>query len=558
MEARCFEVKTEEAGQRLDFFLSRRLAGALSRAKIKRHILEGLARLNGLAQDRPDRLLQAGERVEILLALTPAPPGAEPGELPVLYQDEDLAVLNKPAGLSVHPSPGEPSGTLVNRLLARFPSLRAQEGERPGIVHRLDKDTSGLLLAALREDSRLALSAAFAARLPRKEYLALVYGVPSPGAGVIDAPLGRHSRQKTKMTVRPKDGRPARSDYRVLHAEPRGRFSLLAVRIHTGRTHQIRVHLAHIGHPVMGDARYADPQTAARALGGQAGAERDDFWRAPASRQLLHAWKLAFPHPCRRDAAGGPLELSFVCPPPEDFIEAALALSARTRRLILTGNPGCGKSSALRLLRERGVPVWSADQAVARLYAPGADGWLLLRRRFGMRFMAEAPGLAPPPIDKKALFAAMCAEPGLRREVERLIHPLVQADMRLFFQGLERLSPPCPLAAAEIPLHFEGAPHAADSGADERPLVAGVHCPLEIRAARLRQNRSWSEAMIARMESWQWPEEKKMAAADFVLDNSGPPDKLALEVDGLLRLLEEKRLQSRAGLEQTLRGLMQG
>ncbi|MCL1889708.1 MAG: dephospho-CoA kinase [Desulfovibrionaceae bacterium] len=574
MELRSFTVEAEEALSRLDVFLSRRLQGEFSREKIKRRILEGMALVDGQLAPQPGRELLAGQKVELALPEMKAGPKAEDGELQVLYQDEDLAVLNKPAGLSVHPSPGEPSGTLLGRLLAHFPALTAQGGDRPGLVHRLDKDTSGLMLIALNEGSRLAMSAAFAGRLPRKEYLALVYGRPAPLQGVIEAPLGRHSRQKTKMAVLPKGGRPARSDYRTLYSDPSGRFSLLAVRIHTGRTHQIRVHLAHIGHPVIGDGRYAQRPAAARALdAAQLSPAQEEFLRGLAQGQLLHAWQLDFPHPGELMSQGLSVRspsfeisretapLHFACPPPDRFIQAALALSGRLQRLVITGNPGCGKSSLLKILRNRGLPVWSADQSVARLYEPGADGWRIIRKRFGNRFIPEqAESGSVPLIDKKALFAAMAADQTLRREVEGLIHPLVLAEQEHFFQNLDVLPLAAPLAAVEVPLYFEsrlsaktGQAGAAGGEGRAAPLVAAVRCPLDIRAQRLKRNRGWSAWMIAQMEGWQWPEEKKYAAADFIVDNSGPPDALEAEADKLVSSLEKRRAEIRAVLEKKLR-----
>jgi 23S rRNA pseudouridine1911/1915/1917 synthase len=586
----AFEAAEDSAPCRLDVFLSCRLREELSREKIKKAILGGRARIDGVIHTRPGRMLLPGERVE--LTLPAVSPGLQPEAkaLSILYQDEDLVVLNKPAGISVHPAPAEPAGTLAHRLLARFPSLALLEGDRPGIVHRLDKDTTGIMLAALNEQSRLRLAGSFAARLPRKEYLALVYGVPARDSGVISAPIGRHGSQRTKMAVRPRDGRPALSEYRTLYADPGGRFSLLAVLLHTGRTHQIRVHLAHIGHPVIGDGVYADPRVWREALGLRLSREealeksgtsrefparRDDFRRALAGHQLLHAWKLDFPHPRETDSSGQPQKLSFCCPPPEDFIRAGLSLSTRLQRLVLTGNPGCGKSSVLSALRERGLPVWSADQAVAALYAPGADGWQMLRGRFGQRFLEESPDSSGGAVNKKALFAAMCGNEVLRLEVEALVHPLVRGAMDDFFRALDTLPLPFPWAAAEVPLYFEAlgtsfrsagpgslsgrragaSGHSAPAG--ELPLITiGIHCPLEIRSRRLSMNRGWTEGMIARMEGWQLPEDKKMSAADLVLDNSGGMDSLSLEVEKLLKVLRELRAERQKKLESLLRGLV--
>ena len=575
-----FTCEGHPVAQRLDAWLGRELEGRLSREKIKKAILLGRARLNGQVCLLPKARVRPGDRLELDLggefALELAggdiPPAPERKELNILYQDADLAVLNKPAGLTVHPCPSCPSGTLVNRLLAHFPELAlgsaqtsGQPVSRPGIVHRLDKDTTGLMLVALREETRLALATAFAERQVYKEYLALVHGVPSAPAGRIDAPLGRHPRQKTKMAVLEKGGREALSDYRTLYADPAGKFALLAVRIHTGRTHQVRVHLHRLGHPIIGDSTYFD-QTAVRSLlpGCTTPEAARSFMRSIAERPLLHAWKISFIHPNR---SGSEEEMSFTCPPPPDFYRAARLLARETRRLVLTGNVGCGKSSVLELFRKKGVPVWSADRAVAESYRAGGDGWRVLHAAFGGRFTPEdGEG-----VDKKALFRAMYDDEAMRREVERLVHPIVRQSQEDFFRehdfwrragcdGQARPGGDQPdgsvpglpdLAVAEIPLFFESARPRDRRGL----LVLGVHCPLAVREERLRRHRGWPDEMIAKMESWQWEENKKMQACDLVLDNGGPLEKLEPGLDAVLAQLsglERKRLD---GLEAEMRAL---
>lgn len=625
-----FTAGEDDAGngpERLDRFLCRRLDGLISREKIKKYILEGRVSLDGEPCLSPKRAVLIGETVR--LCPPEAAPGlpAEAGELEIVYEDEHLAVLVKPHGLSTHPSPNEPSGTLVNRLLARFPALRELEGERPGIVHRLDKDTTGLLLVALNEPARLELAGAFARREVGKEYLALVYGVPRPGQGRVEAPIGRDVRNKTRMAVYAKarpsldhGAREARSDYRTLYADPLGRFALLAVRLHSGRTHQIRVHLTHIGHPIVGDKVYTDEAAVKKALSPRGlEAELRSWLSGLADHQLLHAWRLHFAHPAEgaegaepakgteglevavdvqgaesEGAASTEGEMRFCADPPPDFKNAALALSDRLLRVVLTGNPACGKSSVLKLLREHGLPVWSADAAVAREYRAGADGWRLLRAQYGDRFLLPEKGSAPNgsaadgsadgraltgaapvagnaagnyaanptgyqagDVDKNALFRAMCADDRLRRDVEGIIHPIVLAAMLAFWEGLDAPPPAAPTAVAEVPLYLESAgsgrnapgearPGGAPAGlfpgfAPARPLLVGIHCPFSERARRLRENRSWPEAMIEKIESWQWPEEKKMAACDLVIDNSGSPEQLAAEVRSVLARLEALR-----------------
>ena len=303
-EERVFIVPAEAAGMRLDKFLADHLAD-ISRSRIQGWIEEGRVTLDGRPA-RPSTRLDPGQCVRVFI---PPPEEVrilpEPIPLDILYEDEHLLVINKPAGMVVHPAPGHTSGTLVNALLARFPAWaeldwwESEEDEeeagadypRPGIVHRLDKDTSGLLIVAKSAGARSALQAQFQARQVEKVYLALVHGVPPAPAGLIDAPIGRDPRQRKRMAV-VAEGRPAVTAYRVL--EPLGEYALLEVMPKTGRTHQIRVHLAFIGHPVVGDEVYGRRRS-----------------RLACPRQFLHAARLSFRHP----VTGRPMEFSAPLPP---------------------------------------------------------------------------------------------------------------------------------------------------------------------------------------------------------------------------------------------------
>ena len=303
-EERVFIVPAEAAGMRLDKFLADHLAD-ISRSRIQGWIEEGRVTLDGRPA-RPSTRLDPGQRVRVFI---PPPEEVrilpEPIPLDILYEDEHLLVINKPAGMVVHPAPGHTSGTLVNALLARFPAWaeldwwESEEDEeeagadypRPGIVHRLDKDTSGLLIVAKSAGARSALQAQFQARQVEKVYLALVHGVLPAPAGLIDAPIGRDPRQRKRMAV-VAEGRPAVTAYRVL--EPLGEYALLEVMPKTGRTHQIRVHLAFIGHPVVGDEVYGRRRS-----------------RLACPRQFLHAARLSFRHP----VTGRPMEFSAPLPP---------------------------------------------------------------------------------------------------------------------------------------------------------------------------------------------------------------------------------------------------
>lgn len=298
---------------RLDAWLALRRHD-ISRARWQHLIKEGRVRVNGLAA-KPSRPLRSGDVVDYTL-----PPSRtvdlapEPIPLDVLFEDGDLIVVNKPPGLVVHPAPGHPSGTLVNALLAHArdaatgrTNLGGIGGElRPGIVHRLDRDTSGALVAAKTERALHGLAAQFKGRRVRKEYAALVWGQPQPPSGTVETLIGRSPHNRKRMSARPAVGRPAVTRYETV--ERLGPVSLLRVRIETGRTHQIRVHLAHVGHPVVGDREYGRARAAALP--------------APAARQMLHAERLAFAHP----VSGKDLE--FTAPLPEDMKELIRALRA--------------------------------------------------------------------------------------------------------------------------------------------------------------------------------------------------------------------------------------
>jgi len=275
-----------EAGERLDRHVSARLA--VPRNQVQKWIRDGQVRVNGRAS-RPSAALNLGDRVE---CEPPAPVEdrvlPESGDLALLYEDADLAVLDKPAGLTVHPGAGQASGTLAHFLLARYPEMAGVGGPgRPGIVHRLDKGTSGVMVVARTAGAYHALARAFASRAVTKTYLAVVYGEPKPAAGTVEAAIGRHPERRKEMTVR-RDGRPARTDYRTLAS--RAGIALLELGLGTGRTHQIRVHMKHLGYPLVGDPVYGEARW--KGLLRPVQAVLRDF-----PRPALHAWRLAFEHP---------------------------------------------------------------------------------------------------------------------------------------------------------------------------------------------------------------------------------------------------------------------
>ncbi|MBO0663089.1 RluA family pseudouridine synthase [Jiella sp. MQZ9-1] len=304
METRRFIVAEPDAGERLDVFLARAVAGALSRSRIKALIEAGHARVDETPASGAKHKLSAGQSVELAL---PAPEEAEPKPeaiaLSIVYEDASILVVDKSAGLVVHPGAGNPDGTLVNALVAHCgPSLTGIGGvKRPGIVHRLDKDTSGLLVVAKTEIAHRSLSEQFAAhgrdgRLTRT-YLAVVWGTPTPPAGSVDAALGRSATNRIKRAVVPKgraDARHAVTHYATWKTgTASAEAALIRCRLETGRTHQIRVHMAHIGHPLVGDPLYGvGMKTKAARLEPEARAGVERF-----SRQALHAAELGFHHP---------------------------------------------------------------------------------------------------------------------------------------------------------------------------------------------------------------------------------------------------------------------
>lgn len=297
-----FNIENTDAGTRLDRCLSRLIPGS-SRSYLQKLIKDGLVSSNGDILDIPRYPVRAGMVITVRLPEESGnEPVAEPFEFPILYEDDVMLVIDKPAGVVVHPAAGNPSGTVVNALLGRYPQLMdemACQNSRPGIVHRLDKDTSGCLCIAKTASAQFKLSTAFASRDTSKTYIALVRGVPVKSQGEIITLIGRHPVNRQKMAVVERNGKQAITRYSLISSGivDGAEISLLHVKILTGRTHQIRVHLASIGHPVLGDALYGGSRTAVSG----------------ADRQLLHAWKLELPHPSTGEM------IRFQAPVPEDM-----------------------------------------------------------------------------------------------------------------------------------------------------------------------------------------------------------------------------------------------
>jgi 23S rRNA pseudouridine1911/1915/1917 synthase len=303
--ARDSTVGEAQHGLRLDRALGE-LFTDYSRSFLANLVTDGHVRVDGVPATKPSRRVETGQRLEIEVP-DAAPSGISSQNLPlkVLYEDADVVVIDKPAGLVVHPAAGHADGTLVNALLFHVKDLSGVGGEiRPGIVHRLDKDTSGVMIIAKHDAAHRKLAQAWNTERVRKEYLALVYGTPPRERGTIDAPIGRDPRDRKRMAV-VAGGRAAITDYAV--AERLRYVSLVRCRLRTGRTHQIRVHMKHLGHPIVGDPVYSGPQW--RGIPDK----RVQKVLSSLGRQMLHAARITFAHP----SSGA--SMTFEAPLPRDF-----------------------------------------------------------------------------------------------------------------------------------------------------------------------------------------------------------------------------------------------
>jgi 23S rRNA pseudouridine1911/1915/1917 synthase len=306
VDAGTYVIQEDEVGQRLDRYIVSILPD-ISRSSIQTMIVDGLVLVNERAS-KPGYMLRTGDSIQISAMRPKQLPGkARPLALPldIVYEDQDLLVVNKPAGLVVHPAPGHAEDTLVNALVARYPNLQGVEDDlRPGIVHRLDKDTSGLIIIAKNAQMQAALTAEMKEHHIIKRYLALVEGAVSLDQGSIDAPIGRNPRHRQQMAITATGSREAITHFRVLQRF--SRHTLLLLQLETGRTHQIRVHLKAIGHPVVGDPVYGSGN-----VRGNLGLKR----------QFLHAYQLVFKHP----RTGEILELE--APLPDDLEQILSSLA---------------------------------------------------------------------------------------------------------------------------------------------------------------------------------------------------------------------------------------
>ncbi len=310
-----FEISAEDEIGRIDKVLGR-MSEDLSRARIQVLIAEGQVFLNGMACVQASRKVAAGDIIEVRVPpAAPSNPQPENISLDILYEDNDIIVINKPAGLVVHPGAGNSQGTLVNALLYHCADSLSGIGGvmRPGIVHRLDKETSGVMLAAKNDKAHQGLAAQLEDRSLSRLYKALVLGVPVPRAGFIDQPLGRDHRNRLKMAVNARNGKAAKTHYTVTQTY-HDVLSLLECRLESGRTHQIRVHMSFLGYPLVGDPLYGPQPTALRAALKRGGYSVEIIEEITGfSRQALHAAVIRFIHPVSGQA------MEFEAPLPEDF-----------------------------------------------------------------------------------------------------------------------------------------------------------------------------------------------------------------------------------------------
>ena len=301
-------LQVQETSERLDRYLAEQLSD-FSRSRIQQLISQGHVKVNNQTCTSKKVAVAAGDLIE--LTVPPAQPlELQPADIPldVLYEDAHLLILNKPAGLVVHPAPGHEADTLVNALLTHCPNLAGIGGvQRPGIVHRLDKDTTGAIVIAKTDQAHQHLQAQLKAKTARREYLGIVCGAPKTPSGTVDLPIGRHPVDRKKMAIVPveKGGRPAITHWQV--QERLSNYTLMHFQLETGRTHQIRVHSAQIGHPIVGDPIYSSGRSLGVNIAGQA----------------LHAWRLQLQHPVTGEL------IEATAPPPEAFITLLTILRRR-------------------------------------------------------------------------------------------------------------------------------------------------------------------------------------------------------------------------------------
>lgn len=512
-----FSVGQEDADSRLDMLVLKYFPGdPPARSQVKTWIKDGLILVDGIPCFKPSQRLFPDRKV--LVRAGPASTGPLPlkGRLEEFYKDDHILVLNKQAGISVHPAQSLNEPTLVNHLLERYSCVADKfSGDRPGIVHRLDKNTSGLMVVALDPQSASRLAKSFHDREVGKKYLAIVAGCPDKDHGQISSSLGRDPKTRVKMTV-VSEGRPAMTEYQVLYCGMEKKWSLVRVEILTGRTHQIRAHMSKLGHPVLGDSLYGGSITSSWGF-------KQKLLSKLVRRQLLHSARLEFIHPETEN------KMCFTKPPPKDFLRPLLYMERRPQRVVITGAVGSGKSAVMSFLAEMGHPVFVADKCVAELYEPGNDGWRIIKNRFGSRFI-DGEG---QPVNKTRLARAAFGDKHILTELGHLIHPLVRHRLDVFWKKHRDKR----MAFAEIPLIFEaGMEHDCD-------FIAGVFCPDELRYSRLSKNRDISSKQLDLIDKSQQSQASRISRCAMALDNSARLEDLRHKVHALTRVLRCLRIR---------------
>jgi len=505
---------------RIDKFLHNKLNDSgYSREDIKKLIINGFVKVNNITTIKPSAKISKGDFVEISLSdknsleLKPVK-----RELNIIYEDNYLVIINKPWNLTTHPAPSCKEPTLVHFLISKYPELKQMDKQRPGIVHRLDKDTSGLMVVALNNKTRELMIEKFKKREVKKKYLALVLGNLEPLCGEIKVFMDRDIYSRTKMRVYEDMGRESITRYKVIKRFEHLNISLVEAEILTGRTHQIRVHFSHLGAPILGDNLYTKGKKV-----------EDNILKKLAKRQMLHSWKLCFSHPITLK------NMSFTCSVPKDFLRILLYLVNKRPMVIgITGNVGCGKSKVSELLSKGKYPLWSADRAVEKLYQKGESGWEMIKRTFGIEFLDEEKGC----VDKKKLFTAMTLDEGFREEVIKIIHPLVFYEMKQFIEKNKTKR----MVILEVPLLIESGWREGDKGSIF-DVVVGVFCKSSVRFKRLKEIRGWDEDKIKAMDLWQLPMREKLSKCDIIIDNSFSLEKLNKKVAKLDEILRKFRLK---------------
>ncbi len=562
-----FKVETELAGTRLDVLLfTKSERDDVSREKWKQAIREGKCLINGQPKTSPSYKVRQGEKILCELFQEESKLEGEEGKLQVLYEDEDLLLVHKEDGLTMHPCPSAPKNTFLNKVLFHYPEIKKLGGQRPGVVHRLDKDTSGIAIIAKNAECALSLSKSFADREIKKEYLAIVFGDP-PSEGECHEPIGRDPKSKIKMAVLEK-GREAHTFWEVLWRDPQKKCALLKVQITTGRTHQIRVHMAHCGFPLLYDTCYGNVKSLAFSLPNYAIREAQnilaDYYNDTnleththtqnhlLLRQMLHAHKLTFTHPKTKK------ELSFSSALPRDMLTVLLAASIQPKYLVLTGLPGSGKSTALNFFENMGIPTWSADASVRTLSEPGQMGWLAIRSHFGDRFFLTNEGEEGlPPLNKEALASAIVQDHRIKKDLESILHPLVQEEHKAFFAS--KIVEEKGMALAEIPLWPENNSHIKGSLWQRREkkklhgkeneifpfpveLIA-IKAPAEIRHERLLNGRAWTNERSQAFDAMHLPEEKKFASCKYSVLNANKLEDFEEELRIVFKTMQEEKVK---------------